>query len=68
MKSMFTAMLPLVATVVSGTATPLTMLADPKAKCLDGTQAGYYYQSAPKLEDSKKYYSYNSLHIWRAPI
>lgn len=48
------AILPLLATRVVSVAVPLTWLTDSKAKCLDGTQAGFYYQPAPKEEDSKK--------------
>ncbi len=43
---------------VTGNKVPLTMLSDPKAKCLDGTQAGYYAQPAPNPEDSTKFVIY----------
>jgi hypothetical protein len=31
-------------TIVAGGKVPLTLLSDPAAKCMDGTQAGYYYE------------------------
>ena len=34
---------------------PLTMLSDPKAKCLDGTQAGFYAQLSPTIKDRRKW-------------
>ena len=37
---------------------PLTMLSDPKARCLDGTQAGFYAQTAPNDQDSRKWVIY----------
>jgi hypothetical protein len=43
---------------VAGTAAPLYMLSDPKAKCMDGTQAGYYAQTASKSEDKNKWVIY----------
>lgn len=37
---------------------PVTMLTNEKAKCLDGSQAGFYFQSAPKLEDKLRWVIY----------
>eukprot|EP01034_Spumella_vulgaris_P025065 gene25065-31475_t len=45
-------------TFVSAINVPLTMLTDPKAKCLDGTQAGYYAQAAPNPSDKNKWVIY----------
>lgn len=45
---------------VIATKVPLILLSEedyPTAKCLDGTQAGYYYQSATKSEENKKWVS-----------
>jgi hypothetical protein len=56
---MFRQMLPfLLLVVASASKVPLTMLSDPKAKCLDGTQAGYYAQHAPNSADSTKFVIY----------
>ena len=44
--------------VADASPVPLTMLTDKTAKCLDGTQAGYYYQAANKAEDKKKWVIY----------
>lgn len=33
-----------VATLVDGASVPLTLLTDSKARCMDGTLSGYYYQ------------------------
>lgn len=41
-----------------GASVPLTMLSDPKAKCLDGTQAGYYAQFASSATNSTKWVIY----------
>lgn len=44
------------------TKVPLILLSEteyPTAKCLDGTQAGYYYQSATKSEENKKWVGYS---------
>ncbi len=43
---------------VSAVAVPLIMLTDPKARCLDGTQAGFYAQQAPKSSDDRKWVIY----------
>ena len=32
---------------------PLTLLSDPKAKCMDGTQSGYYYRPSPQSTQTK---------------
>lgn len=48
-------LLPLLACGGYATDVPLTMLTDSRARCLDGSMAGYYYQPAPVAEDSKKY-------------
>mmetsp|Transcript_2368 Transcript_2368/g.1699 ORF Transcript_2368/g.1699 Transcript_2368/m.1699 type:complete len:399 (+) Transcript_2368:54-1250(+) len=45
-------------TVSFGAKVPLTMLSDPKAKCLDGTQAGYYAQSASNPVNKNKWVIY----------
>ena len=40
---------------------PVRMLAAskyPQAKCMDGTQAGYYYQEAPASNDRNKWIIY----------
>lgn len=37
---------------------PLTMLKDPKAKCLDGTQAGYYVQPTTTTANKNKWVIY----------
>lgn len=37
---------------------PLTMLTHPTAKCMDGTQAGYYYQPSTNTNDARKWVIY----------
>jgi hypothetical protein len=44
--------------VVHGVAVPLTMLSDPLARCLDGSQAGFYVQPAPNASDARKWVIY----------
>ncbi|RYH29417.1 hypothetical protein EON65_08590 [archaeon] len=41
--------------VVLSVNVPLTMLTDSKAKCLDGTQSGFYYQQARSVENQNKW-------------
>lgn len=41
-----------------GASAPLTMLTDAKAKCMDGTQAGFYAQSAANSSDANKWVIY----------
>eukprot|EP00605_Chrysophyceae_sp_TOSAG23-4_P002507 GSChrysophyteH1.ASY1.ANO1.2770.1 assembled CDS len=48
------AFLALVAQVISENV-PLTILSAENAKCLDGTSAGYYYQSSSNVADAKKW-------------
>lgn len=43
---------------VSASSVPLTMLTDPKAKCLDGTFGGFYAQQAPNAADKNKWVIY----------
>lgn len=43
---------------VSSSAAPLVMLTDPTAKCLDGTQAGYYVQQAKNLSNVNQWVLY----------
>lgn len=44
--------------LVEGSKVPLTMLTQSKAKCLDGTQAGYYAQPAGNSADKNKWVIY----------
>lgn len=39
----------------AGTPYPLTLLTDPKAKCMDGSQGGYYWQPASAAANSSKW-------------
>ncbi len=43
---------------VAAVSAPLTMLTDSKAKCMDGTQAGYYSQMASNSDDKNKWVIY----------
>lgn len=47
-----------VCVVVLANKVPLTMLDDPKAKCLDGTQAGYYVQPTNSTAKKNKWVIY----------
>jgi hypothetical protein len=45
----------LLGSLVQAAMVPVTMLTDPKAKCLDGTQAGYYAQPATNVTNRTKW-------------
>ncbi len=44
--------------IVQASYAPLYMLSDPKAKCLDGTQAGFYAETASNSADQRKWVLY----------
>lgn len=43
------------ASLARGANVPLTMLTDPKARCMDGTLSGFYHQPASAPENSTKW-------------
>jgi hypothetical protein len=43
------------AALTAGGTAPLTMLTDPRARCLDGTLSGFYYQPASNTTAARKW-------------